>query len=53
MYTIHRPGAALGFGVAQPYVQNAGAFISRNTNSVQSPSPSSTSLEWWLDKSKM
>ena len=53
MYTIHRPGAALGFGIAQPYLQNAGAFISRNTNTVQAPSPSSTSLEWWLDKSKM
>jgi peptide/nickel transport system substrate-binding protein len=52
MYTIHRPGAALGFQLAQPWLMNAGAFISRSANTVVGANPSTAAVEWWIDRSK-
>jgi ABC-type transport system substrate-binding protein len=53
MYTIHRPGFTLGYALKQPWLANAGAFISRSSNTFAGNANASTGgLHWWLDKSK-
>jgi ABC-type transport system substrate-binding protein len=54
MYTIHRPGSTLGYALKQPWLANAGAFISASSNTFAGSANASTSgLHWWLDRSKM
>jgi hypothetical protein len=53
MFTIHRPGFSLGFVLKQPWLANAGAFVSASSNSLAGNiGPSTSALHWWLDKSK-
>jgi hypothetical protein len=53
MYTIHRPGFALGYALKQPWLANAGAFISRSASTFAGNASASTSgMHWWLDRSK-
>lgn len=46
MYTIHRPGAALGFNVSWPWAANMGVFASRGDGA------STTTPAIWIDKTK-
>ena len=42
---------ALGYALKQPWLQNAGAFISRSSNTFAgNVSPSTNGLHWWMDK---
>jgi peptide/nickel transport system substrate-binding protein len=53
MYTIHRPGFSLGFALKQPWLANAGAFVSASTNTFAGNiGPSTSALHWWLDEAK-
>jgi peptide/nickel transport system substrate-binding protein len=53
MFTIHRPAFALGYALKQPWLANAGAFISRSTNTFAgNANPSTSGLHWWLDRTK-
>jgi ABC-type transport system substrate-binding protein len=51
MYSIHRPGFTLGYALKQPWLANAGAFISRSANTFAGNANASTAcLHWWLDR---
>jgi ABC-type transport system substrate-binding protein len=53
MFTIHRPGFTLGYAVKQPWLKNAGAFVSKSFATFAGNANASTAgLQWWLDKSK-